>query len=563
MKTKSPNSDKLDAMIEQDMKRTEDRKLFLRELLQEAKDRNGFTLVHSSAMGRTLTKTGNPKVVPSYAATHTLEWIADKIKLGSKMPFMEHKIDEHGRLKVDADNAEEVKQRAPDWTRQPALAAYLAQSNRKFGPIIAVVNPAWVDNPKHENWDKNGRALKSATEFTPLDIEGRVGLLRLEGSLLYALDGQHRVIGIQGIQDVRDNGGLTLRDRQGNPKSGSAATITRDEFLAKFNLSIEELQSLLNETMIVEYLPAVIAGETRQEASRRIRNIFVAINSYAKKTDKGENILLDETDGYAIVARKVGLSHPLFDGQGKNNRVNWKGTTLPTKRTGWYTTLQAIREMAQKYLEGVDVGRANLWDDKFKDQMPIRPTEEELDKARSEFEEFLNHIFQLPVFQALERGDKSKRNDDLAKWRDFPTDKAPDNKGHLLLRPLGQMILAAAVSKLVKPRSAGGKGMKLDAVFQKLSHLDKQSGFEAHRPQSVWYGVTYDPLKNKMVMGNQTWAPDLLVYMVNGLDEPERQELWDNFRSARTVDHSKGTWRNLDGKVMPFDLGKQELPTPL
>ena len=562
MNTETKKTSNIDDMIADEQRRNEERKMILQTLLQEATDRKGFVLVHSSAMGKTLTGTGSPKLVPSYAATHSLEWIADNIKLGSEMPFMESKIDRStGRLVIDEENAEEVKQRAPDWTRQPALAAYLAQSGRKFGPIIAVVNPPWVDDPKHENWGTNGRALKSATEFTPLDIEGRVGLLKLEGVLIYALDGQHRVIGIQGIRSVRDNHrGLVLRDKYGAEKKTSYA---REVFLEKFNLTLEELQSLLTETMIVEYIPAVIAGETREDASRRIRSTFISINSYAKRTDKGENILLDETDGYAIVARKAGIYHPLFNASSRNNRVNWKNTSIPSKRTEWYTTLQTIKYMSEKYLSAVDKGRSARWDTEFRDQMPIRPTEEDVDAARTEFFEFLDHVFKLPVFQALERGDVGNRAEDVELWREFPTEKKPDNKGHLLMRPIGQTILATAVGQLVKSREDGGKGMTLGEVFQKLKQLDEEGGFEAHRPQSVWYGVTYDPKNQKMIMGNQTWASDLLLYLVSGMDEPLRHPLWVKFVKARIVDRDAKTWMNLNGEVKEFDLGRQELPAPI
>jgi pimeloyl-ACP methyl ester carboxylesterase len=89
------------------------------------------------------------------------------------MPFMANKIDhETGRLVVDCSNADEVKQRAPDWTRQAALAAYLAQPERKFGPIMAVISPKWVEDPEHGNWDGRGRALATAAEFTPIEPSG-------------------------------------------------------------------------------------------------------------------------------------------------------------------------------------------------------------------------------------------------------------------------------------------------------------------------------------------------------------------------------------------------------
>ena len=561
MKTESSSPDKIDDLISADRHRTEQRKLILQELLQEAADRKDHVLVHRSAMGRVLTSTGSPKAVPSYAATHSLEWIAANIKLGSEMPFIKSKIVD-GRLEIDAENADDVKQRAPDFTRQPALAAYLTQSARKFGPIIAVISPDWVDNPKHENWSK-GRALKSAADFLPLDLEGKIGLLKLDGSRVYALDGQHRVIGIQGIQEVRDKPlGLALKNKQGGE---TKKYISKEMFLKMFKLSIADLQSLLNETMLVEYIPAVIAGETREDASRRIRSTFIAINSYAKRTDKGENILLDDMDGYAIVARRAALFHPLFDANGKNKRVNWKNTSIPNKRTTWYTTLQTIYEMAHEYLSATASQLVDDWEIEFQDQMPIRPPEIQLEEARKEFFDFLDHVFQLPVFQELERGDRDTvaQAEEVRRWREFPTEEEPDNKGHLLLRPLGQIILARAVGLLVRPRGTEGKGMTLDAVFKKLKRYDEMGGFAAHRPQNVWYGVTFEPKKDKMIMGNQSWASDLLVYLVNGLEEKDRQHLWQQFVSARIVNKEKGTWMNLEGKEVHVDVARSGLPLPL
>src|SRR6478735_6156119 len=108
MNTEVKTKPNLDDMIADERRRTEERKQILQTLLQEATDRKGFVLVHSSAMGKTLSETGSPKLVPSYAATHSLEWIADNVKLGSQMPFMDTKIDEKGRLIIDQENAEEV-----------------------------------------------------------------------------------------------------------------------------------------------------------------------------------------------------------------------------------------------------------------------------------------------------------------------------------------------------------------------------------------------------------------------------------------------------------------------
>ena len=576
----SPKSE-LDKLVEEQEQAAEREKRILADLLQRATDKKSHVLVHLSGMGHTLSETGSRKVVPSYAATHTLEWIANNIKLGSEMPFMERKIDpKTGRLIIDQDNAEEVKQRAPDWTRQPALAAYLAQPQRKFGPIIAVLSPDWIDDPQHENWGSDGRAIKGAAEYTALDLEGRIGLLRNGDVKVYALDGQHRVIGIKGILDVRDKqSGLVMKNRDGREK-GKA--YSREEFLQRFKLGIEDLQSLLNETMIVEYIPAVIKGETRPEASRRIRNTFISINSYAKRTDKGENILLDETDGHAIVARRAGLSHDLFNAHGKNNRVNWKTTSIPNQRTTWYTTLQTIKEMTVIYLPAVDAARATSWETVFPDQMPIRPSEDELDSAKQDFATFLDAVFQLPVFQALEKFNReldaqikageleenkvdAKRAEAVTLWREFPSEESPDKKGHVLLRPVGQIILTEAVATLIKPVARGGRGMSLANVFAKLKQLDEAGGFAAHLSANIWFGVTYNDKDQKMVTTTKarSLAHDLLVYLIAGFDKKQTESVWIEFANARMVDSQARTWRNLEGEVTAFDEATIELPKRL
>lgn len=582
----------LNRLIQEQEQAAERKKRILAELLQEVADRKGYVLAHHSGMGHTLTSTGNPKIVPSFAATHTLSWIANNILLGSEMPFMENKIDaKTGRLTIDEENAEEIKQRAPDWTRQPALAAYLAQPQRKFGPIIAVLSPAWIDQPQHENWGSDGRAIKGSSEFIALDLEGRIGLLKLDGTKIYALDGQHRVIGIRGIKEVSDSAtGLTIKNKDGLPKPDG--NYTREDFLSRFRLSIEDLQSLMDETMLVEYIPAVIRGETRAEASRRIRNTFISINSYAKSTAKGENILLDETDGYAIIARKAGLAHPWLNASSKNNRVNWKTTSIPKSRTTWYTTLQTVREMSELILPAINPEQAKSWSTEFKEQMPIRPQESELEEAKNNYFTFLDHVLNLPVFQALETGThnideklgsdaispsekkqlEASRAELVTQWREFPTAEEPDNKGHLLMRPVGQIILADAVATLTAPKGKKrfgtnyiGRGLSLDQIFEKLQRFDEAGGFAAHLPSNPWWGVTFDEKGKKMITTtkSRSVAHDLLVYMIDGMTNEDISQLWIDFADMRMVDLQEKTWRNLEGQVEPFDEGHPQLPVPI
>jgi hypothetical protein len=554
------NRSELDQLVgELDGQSAKERRV-LAALLDKFSNARGKVFAIRNEMGYTLEDTGQRVRIPSFVVVQSLDWVGKEVLMGSQMPFMQGHIKD-GRLEVNESIAESVKQRAPDWTRQAAIAAYLAHDRRrKFPTIVGVMNPSWVDDLRHENWGGTSderRALKSAYKFEALDSRGRVGLLDLDETLIYALDGQHRVMGIKGIQELRDLGHLALKDRDGQPKKGDL--ISRDSFLKDFRLDIGDLQTLLNETISLELIPAVLAGERSEQASQRVRSVFITINAYAEKTGKGETALLDESDGYAIVGRKAGTLHPLF----KGDRVNWKTSTLP-RRTRWYTTLDTLKGMAANYLPGVHPSLTRTWGATgamFKKQVPIRPEESDIEVGRKTFFEFLDHMRELPVFKGLESGD------DLDNVRLFPgddQDKHPHPKGHLLVRPIGQTILAIAVGRLQK------EGLSLNDIFSKLEKWDRAGGFSQHAQDSIWYGVTFDFHKRNMnTRTNEDKAAKLLEYMVRGADEEERKALLEFIVMSRASGGSpeKPLWTPFVGNQEVYDpsdiTAGKELPRPI
>jgi hypothetical protein len=530
-KTSSNVNDDIAAIEELEAKKS----AALARLLDETLSKEGHVVAVKSEMGVALQETGIPVKVPSYVAVHSLRWAGNKsnLKMGSEMPFMAKYIDEEGRIRVDPTNANELAQRAPDWTRQPALTAYLLHDrNRKFGTILAVVSPPWIDDPKHENWGPGGVALKSAIDFTPMDSTGRIGLLNLAHAQIYALDGQHRVMGIRGLHDLQD-GRLDLKKTSGAPIGRS---MTRDQFLAQINVPETELNGLMEETISVEYLPAVIKGETREKAVQRVRSIFVAVNSYARKTDKGENILLDESDGFAIVARRAALAHPLFKTPTNESRVNWKNTALPA-RSVWLTTLQALREMSVSFLSLVEPKMVRPWEELFKGAVPIRPVDSDLSKAQARLSDLFTQMGRLPSFAAISNGEA------IDSWRDF----ADGGKGHLLLRPVGQIVLAKAVGKLI-----GEDGMELEDIFDRLISLDEAGGFEQADPGNLWYNVTYDAAREKMIVSQVELAANALAYLIRGADTEGRAELLERLRRLRTRTEDS-TWVNFKGETVGLE----------
>ena len=511
------------------------KKRTLARLLDEKGKAEGYAIALRSEMGTTLNDSGKPVRVTSYLTTHTMRYLSQgaNLRMGSEMPFMKNSIDENGRLRIDEGNAAQVAQRAPDWTRQPALTAYLAHNaHRKFGTILAVISPSWVDDATHENWGENQRALRSAFDFSPIDSTGQIGLLNIKDLNAYALDGQHRIMGIRGISEVLD-GHLYIKKKDG---SNTGKNITQKEFLTDLDTDASALNKVLEEKVAVEYIPAVIKGETREEATRRIRSIFVSINSYAKKPDKGENYLLDESDGYSIAARKVGLTHTLFRKDRAGARINWKNTGLP-ERSHYLTTLQALRNMVFVLTDENNKDRAEKWEPRFKGMVPLRPPEKEIDEAAEDLTRILDEAIKLPSFKAVMNGD------DITAWRKFPDDgeSSSSNKGHLLMRPIGQEVLVRAVGRLLD------EGMDIKEIFSKLIRLDETGGFEAHKPENVWYQVTYNAERKRMITDKTKLAASLLVHLVRGSRNEERDELLNQVKVLRQRVDDEGKWMDFDG----------------
>ena len=515
------------------------RRRALTSLLDQELNIKGKIFAQKINMGFFQSKTGSHKLVTSYVTVQKLSYVAQEIKMGSDMPFMQDKIDPKTlKLIIDKDNIQSVMQRAPDWTRQIPLTAYLVSNpNHKFTTILAVIEPNWINDSKSDNWGDDMRAIKSAVDFQPLDSSGSIGLLNIEGATTYALDGQHRIMAIKGVQELQSPGQIWPLTKNGKQKGSKPWT--REEFFQAFPTDPSVLGKILDETVSIEYVPAVIAGETREEARRRLRSYFVSINTYAKKVSKGEGSLLDEEDGYKIVAKDLALEHPIFQPNSEVKRINMQDQSIP-KTSNWLTTLEAITNMSENFLSQSNSDRMSSWSSKLGGSLKLRPSEEELEIARNEFKLFLDGMHSLPVFQRLDRGET------IPKLREFPSSKPEthENEGHLLLRPIGQQILADAVGGLIQ------EGAEINNIFDIIKKIDEGKQFSAHLPSSIFFGVTVDLSGSKMITFNQDLAKKLLVYLIRGGHTDEQQELVKSVVNKRTVDADTSKWINFDGDMI-------------
>ncbi|BAZ06254.1 hypothetical protein NIES3974_29120 [Calothrix sp. NIES-3974] len=506
------SSQKSDINRKLDMKKSKDNLDKLTNLLDQQLSNENAIAVQKTEMGGT----------EAYIGSVSLEWFANRVNFASYLPLINSKYNPSTHnIEIDAESIDEIKQRPLDWSRQAALVQYLlSRKNHKFPPVLVVINQDWTNNSRAQEWDKQGKAITSTTEFTPLDSQGSFGLLNIspENITIYALDGQHRLMGVQGLMELLKNGQIP---RYKKDKTPYESVMKIADFIQQHHLSSTYLENLTQEKIGIEFIPAVAQGETHADASRRIRSIFVHVNLMAVPLTKGQLTQLDEDDGFSIVARKIAVSHPLFAQQeNRKPRVNWNSATIASKSTV-LTTLQALKDMSEKYLGE----KYDHWK-REKGLISMRPDDAELNTGIQEFTRLFDNLANLPSYKILE-------DMDTPALRRFSFEKE-GGVGNMLFRPVGQVALAQALGILVFK-----KGISLETIFKKLSKFDKQGGFSGMEfPKSIWYGVLYDPNRKRIVVSGKDLAAKLLVYILGGVkDSMERAQIRTALAKARTFEN--------------------------
>jgi hypothetical protein len=82
------------------------------------------------------------------------------------------------------------------------------------------------------------------------------------------------------------------------------------------------------------------------------------------------------------------------------------------------------------------------------------------------------------------------------------------------------------------------KGLSIQEIFQKLNKFDEEQGFShIELPQSIFYGVLYDPAKKRIQVYCKDLAPRLIIYILGGMnDKMEIAQLRQDLANARTIE---------------------------
>ncbi|MFE6038783.1 DGQHR domain-containing protein [Streptomyces sp. NPDC056452] len=505
------------------------------ELLEASISREDALFVEVAHMGGT----------PSYIASVSLEWIRRQVNLTDTMPLLKRSIDkETGKLRIDEESIEIISQRSIDWSREAVLAKYLIERDtHKFPPILAVLSQPWVDDPDSQMWDEEGCAKEASVAFRALDLRGRLGLIDLSAKArLYALDGQHRVIGIKAALELISTGRLDVRDKDRKVKRDEMLSL--DDLISDNGLDEAQLQQLGDERMGIEIIPAVLKGESRTDAQLRVRTTFTHVNKQASPLTPGEIAQLDEDDGFAIVARRVAVSHPFLSSV--KSAVNFKNSTI-SSRSVPITTLQTLTWMARTYLLAHNDYAS--WGTKGK-ELARRPGKADLTRGVADYTALWDHIAELPTFRAIAAGES------VVLHRRFAhEDKSQGvGGGHLLLRPVGQQALAQAVGLL------HAEGMALDYIFAKLGTLDREGALRLDAVENPWWGVLYDMNGKRISIKGRDTAVKILRHVVGGLPtDKERKVLREAIADARFI--GDGDYRDYNNSIV--SKSKISLPDQL
>jgi DNA sulfur modification protein DndB len=303
--------------------------------------------------------------VEYYLTTMKAGEAVSKIRIAKELPNWE------------AMSIEERMQREINWKRvEDQIARYLAEDeDRFFGALLVAIEKS------------DGMEFEPLTDMPGLpklyqNAAKTFGLLHLQGGeLFFALDGQHRLKGIDTAISGKTHDGELIEGFQ------------PDHSLANDDLSV----------ILIPYEP-----------TKRSRKIFNKVNKYAKQTSKGDNIITSEDDAFAIIARWLMGSdgrQPVL----KQEIVNWKSNTLTDTQT-MFTTISVLYESARMLLDAHDINTQ------------LRPPADKLDALYEEVRGFWTAL--LKDFKIYKQAVEGQ-----------PKNLPALRKQHLALKPVAQMAI--------------------------------------------------------------------------------------------------------------------------
>ena len=534
------NEDFLDEAVDDILERDQKRRQTLRLLLDWQRDKENHQIALPAEMGTSR----------SYLMSVSLGWVASNVYFARDLPiFNEYRRKDSDTISINDTTITYLQQREPDYRRQLPMTIYLAtRKHHKFPPLLLVAYQDWVYNKNSNKWGPDERALEPSLKIESLDTKSCLVDLDTANTHYFALDGQHRLMAIRGLKELLLERHLDAKKKDGTSIAGKSKT--REEIAKHYEenyenpeLEINRLQGMMNEVIGVEIIPAVQTNETYKEAVSRLRNVFVDVNENAKRLEKGQLSMLDENNGFRIVARTLMTKHPLL-----KNRVDTKSNQL-SENSEDYTTLSTVVNIATEYLG--QIPRFAEWENHIlglKDVGSMRPEDEEISDGLTRLDEYFTELEILPSHHDMMQGEpvKNLRN---------------ENEGNILFRPIAQVALARAVASLQQE-----KALSLQEMIQKLAEHEKARDLRLTSKETPWFGILCDPITKKIrrQKASQRLCERMFFYLLGGgiEEKSDRETLRSDFFEARQGSTESGELKAYDMSGALVEKDNFYLPHP-
>ncbi len=530
----------LDKVAAQFLESEQKYKRALRGLLDWQRDRENHQIALPAKMGTS----------ESYLMAVSLGWVAARVRFARELPvFKQYRQKGSDKITINDITIAYLQQREPDYTRQLPMAIYLAaRKHHKFPPLLLVAFQGWVYDKTSDKWGPDEKALEPSLKIEPLDSKFSLVDLDVENTLYFALDGQHRLMAIKGLKDLLD-GRIYDKKKDGSTTGKSITSEEIERYYEESGFDIDKLQRIMDDEIIgIEVIPAVQIKETFEEAVSRLRNVFVDVNENAKKLESGELSMLDENDGFRIVARTLMTKHQLFI-RGDQLRVDTKSNQI-SEKSDYYTTLNTIVNIAKEYLG--QMPRFAKWKIPILDSAKIKGIKDvglarpEVDEISAGFDELGNYFTAL---EALPSHREMLQGTPASKLR-------KDNDGNILFRPIAQIALARAVSHLLQE---GDSTLDLEGLMRKLAEREQRGGLKLKSKETPWFGVLCDPITGRIRRQKfyEILCARMFFYLLVGgtEDASEREKLRADFFSARmgSTESIDPQAYNMEGSLVKYD----------
>jgi DNA sulfur modification protein DndB len=283
-------------------------------------------------------------------------------------------------------NINRILQREINQSRIKSLKKYIKENDERFfSSLIVAVHKG---SPKWSDIDLFERIEIDGSEIEQEQVNflgSKFGILSLNGDEeIFALDGQHRLKGLRKAYE-------------------------EDETIA--NLEIPVIFVIHNHSQV-----------------DKTRRLFTVLNKYAEKPKGAELIILDEDDVAAINTRRLVIEHPILS---KPNALSSaKSGAIPTNDNKSFTTLVTLYNINKKLYSQ----NASYY--------TVRPDDTVIENLYQKSVVFWNTLFE--IFPELIN--YIDELEDLT-INDKPILRNDDSGGTLLLRPVGQELIANAYTK--------------------------------------------------------------------------------------------------------------------